>query len=165
MNEYFVSIGRTKKNIKLNSRGILIDEKYFGTPVVNFRKNLIILNVNNRFYKVPFIKKGNGKYNFLLNGHQYETVVRTKLQEKANEFLTKRKDNNNVHEILAPMPGLLLKINKKLGEKVNEGETVAVLEAMKMENEIKSPSNGIIKYIHLKEGMSIEKGIKILTIK
>lgn len=165
MSEYFVSIDNSKKNIRLNSNHILIDGEINEIPKVNFMKNLIILNINYRFYKIPFIKKGNGTYIFLFNGRQYKTIVRTKLQEKANEFLIKQKNNNNVKEIVAPMPGLLLKINKKLGEKVNEGETVAVLEAMKMENEIKAPSSGIIKDIHSKEGTSIEKGVKILTIK
>jgi len=63
------------------------------------------------------------------------------------------------------MPGLLLKILKKGGDKVKKGDAVLILEAMKMENEIRSPVDGTIKAILKKEGVSVEKGEKIIVIR
>ena len=62
------------------------------------------------------------------------------------------------------MPGLLLKIKKKEGDSVEIGESIAVLEAMKMENDILSPATGVIKEIKVKEGASVEKDEIILKI-
>jgi len=62
------------------------------------------------------------------------------------------------------MPGLVLKIFKQVGETVEENEPVVVLEAMKMENEIRSPKKGVIKEIFLKHGSTVEKDAVILTI-
>ena len=62
------------------------------------------------------------------------------------------------------MPGLLLKIKKKEGEHVEIGEPIIVLEAMKMENEIRSPSSGTVTEINFTEGSSVEKDAIILKI-
>jgi biotin carboxyl carrier protein len=62
------------------------------------------------------------------------------------------------------MPGLLKVINVTIGQIVKKGEVIFVLEAMKMENALKSPINGIIKEIHVNEGSAIEKGFVLCTI-
>lgn len=65
--------------------------------------------------------------------------------------------SNVVKELKAPMPGLVLKIEVEVGQSVKEGETLVVLEAMKMENVLKSPSDVIVKSIAVKEGNAVEK--------
>lgn len=62
-----------------------------------------------------------------------------------------------ITEIKAPMPGLILDLKVKLGEEVKKGDTVVVLEAMKMENIIKSPGDGIVKAIKVSLNESVEK--------
>ena len=63
------------------------------------------------------------------------------------------------------MPGMIIKIKKKAGEKVNSGESILILEAMKMENDIRSPISGIIENIKINEGKTVEKGAKLFTIR
>ncbi|NWF49169.1 MAG: hypothetical protein HXY49_01360 [Ignavibacteriaceae bacterium] len=67
-------------------------------------------------------------------------------------------------EIKAPMPGLILKVNKSKGEKVKKGESVLILEAMKMENDLKAGENGIVKDIFVNEGVTVEKGVTLFSI-
>lgn len=62
-----------------------------------------------------------------------------------------------ITEIKAPMPGLILDLKVKLGDEVKKGDTVVVLEAMKMENIIKSPGDGIVKAIKVSLNESVEK--------
>ena len=57
--------------------------------------------------------------------------------------------------VVAPMPGAVVKINCRPGEMVKKGEVIIVLEAMKMENEIHSPMDGLVKEVHVKEGMTV----------
>ena len=64
---------------------------------------------------------------------------------------------SKVHEVKAPMPGLVLKIVANEGDEVKKGDNLIVLEAMKMENMIKSPSDGRIKSIPVQQGDKIEK--------
>lgn len=64
----------------------------------------------------------------------------------------------------APMPGMIIKYNKKVGDTVAEGETVVVIEAMKMENALPSPASGKIKAINFSSGDSVAKGEVLATI-
>jgi oxaloacetate decarboxylase alpha subunit/pyruvate carboxylase subunit B len=60
--------------------------------------------------------------------------------------------------LVAPMPGMIVKYEKKVGDTVNEGETVVILEAMKMENALAAPASGTIKTINYASGDSVAKG-------
>lgn len=73
-------------------------------------------------------------------------------------------DLMNKGNILAPLPGLILKLNVKEGESVHEGQTVAVMEAMKMENEIESPVEGTVKSIYVKEEENVLENALLMTI-
>ncbi|MCE7054038.1 acetyl-CoA carboxylase biotin carboxyl carrier protein subunit [Algoriphagus sp. AGSA1] len=65
--------------------------------------------------------------------------------------------SQSLREIKAPMPGLILDLKVKPGDKVNKGDVVLVLEAMKMENIIKSPGEGVVKVVKVSLHQSVEK--------
>ncbi|MAF77977.1 MAG: hypothetical protein CME60_07425 [Halobacteriovoraceae bacterium] len=67
-------------------------------------------------------------------------------------------------ELLTQMPGKVVKINVEVGQEVQKGDCVLILEAMKMENEIKTAVDGVIKEIHVKEGDALESGVLMLEI-
>lgn len=73
------------------------------------------------------------------------------------------KAKREVRELKAPMPGLVLDIRVSIGEEVQEGKPLIVLEAMKMENMLKSPTSGKIKHIAVKKGDPIEKNALLIT--
>lgn len=66
--------------------------------------------------------------------------------------------------LVTQMPGKIVKIMKKVGDTVAKGETVLILEAMKMENEIKSGADGVIKTINVKEGQALDSGFLMVEI-
>ena len=66
--------------------------------------------------------------------------------------------------ITSPLPGVILSIDVKEGQEVKRGQKVAVLEAMKMENEILSEFDGTISAIHVSKGDSVLEGAKVVTI-
>ena len=65
--------------------------------------------------------------------------------------------------IKAPMPGMIYSLRVSEGDHVKKGDAVLILEAMKMENVIKSPSDGKINKIHVKPGMGVDKGQLLVT--
>lgn len=67
--------------------------------------------------------------------------------------------DENAISIKAPMPGTILSFNVSVGDTVSEGQVLAILEAMKMENELVSPASGKVKSIH------VEKALRLLKIK
>ena len=68
-----------------------------------------------------------------------------------------------VGRVDAPMPGLILEVSVQVGQEVNEGEPLLILEAMKMENVITSPRAGTIKSIEIKKGDAVEKKQLLIT--
>lgn len=66
--------------------------------------------------------------------------------------------------ITSPMPGNILKINVAQGQKVNEGDVLIVLEAMKMENEISATKSGTVAQISVTKGAVVETGTPLVVI-
>jgi biotin carboxyl carrier protein len=66
--------------------------------------------------------------------------------------------------VLAPMPGLVMRVLVTPGEAVLEGQGVAILEAMKMENEIRAPRPGVVKAVHVMAGKAVNQGDALLVV-
>ena len=64
----------------------------------------------------------------------------------------------------APMAGIVLSVNKNVGDAVKKGDILVILEAMKMENEILAPCDGVVKAIHVSSNESVESNQPLLTI-
>ena len=67
-------------------------------------------------------------------------------------------------ELVTHMPGKVVKIEVEKGQEVKKGQTLIVLEAMKMENEIKSGMDGIVKSVHVQEGQVLDEGILMMEV-
>jgi biotin carboxyl carrier protein len=64
----------------------------------------------------------------------------------------------------SPMPGKVVRVLVKQGEQVQEGQGLVVVEAMKMENELKSPKVGVVAELHAQEGQAVEAGAKLAVV-
>ena len=66
--------------------------------------------------------------------------------------------------VCAPMPGTILSVSVHEGDRVKKGDVLAVLEAMKMENEIQAPSDGTVTAVHVSANSSVDTGSPIVTL-
>lgn len=85
-------------------------------------------------------------------------------RQKIKNAQTARFSESGLVKICSPMPGKVLRILVSPGDFVTEGQGLVVVEAMKMENELKSPRNAQIKEVLAKPGDSVEGGALLLTI-
>jgi len=96
---------------------------------------------------------------------QFETQRQKTTLETEPTAITKRPTTTYVSgAVVAPMPGRIVSIKVKKGDRVEEGDILLVLEAMKMENEITAPRKGTIKDIPVKEGASVNRGDPLIII-
>ncbi|MHB1686008.1 MAG: biotin/lipoyl-containing protein [Ignavibacteriaceae bacterium] len=165
MNEIFVAIGDKKKVVKIvgNSK-IILDGKENEYELFSLDSKSFLLNFNKKVYKVSSSKIENDKITILIDGFPFECVVRTALEEKADAIIQQKTVIKHRTEVKAPMPGMILKIKKSPGEKITQGETIIILEAMKMENDLRSPASGVMKEIFVLPGNTVEKGAMLFSI-
>ena len=123
---------------------ILFEDKSYLADVVNFNPSTkeVSIQINNRQYDVLL----KDRYDDLLN-------------QLGLDVAANKKDN----EVKAPMPGQVLDILVRAGDSVNEGDGLIVLEAMKMENIIKSTRDGIIQSVKTKKGSGVEKNTTLIV--
>ena len=97
-----------------------------------------------------------------INNNNYSVRLKDQYDELLQSLGMDGLNNQKESEIKAPMPGRVLDIMLKVGSSVVKGDGVLVLEAMKMENVIKSPTDGVIKKITVVKGQAVEKNEVLL---
>ncbi|MGS2740523.1 acetyl-CoA carboxylase biotin carboxyl carrier protein subunit [Sinomicrobium sp. M5D2P17] len=101
-------------------------------------------------------------YTVRIDGITHRVKISDDIDRLIEEMGFTRNEAEHISEIKAPMPGLVLDIQVKEGQNVLENDILVVLEAMKMENVILSPRDGIIKSIVIQKGTSVDKGQLLL---
>ncbi len=121
-----------------------------------------------------FVRQMAGKYYTSLDSISWKRVAK---QDMPTEMLNVNRvmkmyrgfkpsglSGSNDGELITNMPGKVVKILVNSGDHVSKGDPVVILEAMKMENEIKSPTDGIVKTIYVKEGDALEQGVLMIDL-
>ena len=110
-------------------------------------------------YKTSLLKADfhNKSYRISVNGKPYEIQIADQLDQLVSDMGFELGSARNISHIEAPMPGLILDIQVSEGDTVQEGDALLVLEAMKMENVILSPREGVIKKVAVTKGMAVDK--------
>lgn len=102
-------------------------------------------------------------YEILVGGQRFEIQVE---DERERTLIGSLKGSHTTGEIFvrAPMPGLVLQLPKESGTEVERGETVVILEAMKMENDLATPHKGTIKEVRVSQGQTVNQGDILVVI-
>lgn len=125
---------------------ILYQNKSFNTEVVEL----------NKAEKTCAIK---------VNGNTYKIKVEDQFDQLLKQMGLDNLVTNKVSEIKAPMPGLVLNVMVGEDAEVKKGDNLLILEAMKMENILKSSADGIVKKVLIKQGDKVEKNQVLIQFK
>jgi biotin carboxyl carrier protein len=134
-----------------------------GAPVsldtLVIKDNLLHILHQNISYRVEIVSfsKEEKTASIKVNGHTYSIAIKDRFDDLLHQLGLDNLQSAKVAELKAPMPGLVLSVLVKEGDEVKKGDNVLVLEAMKMENIIKSPADVTIKSIKIKPSDKVEK--------
>jgi len=129
---------------------IINDKKEYNISDVEVESNLISFKADDKIYNI-YCFSDKDKTHLSIDGENYILEL-----EKRKTSKTKKGKQQKGNSVSSPMPGLLVKIPVSVGDKVKSGDTLAIVEAMKMQNELPSPRDGIIKKINGKEGKQVD---------
>ena len=115
--------------------------------------------VNNQSYKVEVedINRLEKKYTVRVNGKTFQVTLKEPLDDLLHEMGMDNALTQKINDLRAPMPGLVVDILVKEGQQIKKGDTVIVLEAMKMENSLKAIADATVKKVVAVKGAAVEK--------
>ncbi len=136
-----------------------IDGEPFAWDIIEVKNGSFHVIKEHTSYNVEVIKADTIKKSFLIrvNGNNYHLHVSDQFDELLKKLGFDNLDAKKINEIKTPMPGMVSDIRVKIGDVVKKGDPLLVLEAMKMENIIKSTTDGIVKKINVTKGLAVEK--------
>ena len=165
MNEFVVTVNDKKKNVRLSGNSLIyIDDKEYNQELYHLSGDTYLLKLDNKIFEISADKIDHERFIISIDGKNFDSLVRTSLQEKAVKLIELKTSAQHKLEVKAPMPGMVLKIIKQAGDEVMQGDSILILEAMKMENDLKAHISGKIQSINVKEGMAVEKGYSLFII-
>lgn len=161
----------------MNPIELEINNHTIRAEIIEQKDHFLKVSINDVVYDLDVMKVENGIYSLLYNGKSIEMQIsngekRNKYQvqhdrqvwdiqivDAETRYMRNRNKGtltNGMNHIFSPMPGKVVNIPVSVGDRVEEGQTVIIISAMKMESEYKSPRKGMIKKILTEEGAKIE---------
>jgi acetyl/propionyl-CoA carboxylase alpha subunit len=133
--------------------------------MIQISHNLFHLIKNNTSYTAEVLNVNRQEKNFIIrvNGNKYTVGLKDKYDDLLKELGIDNTAAIKVKEMKAPMPGLVVEVRVSEGDLVKKGDPLLVLQAMKMENILKSPGETIIKKIHVKKDNTVEKNQLLIS--
>lgn len=161
--EYDLKIGDREHRVsieKLDQGGLLIvkvGDETFTIKAAPIEDGLWSVNDTETDYSVRIVKKSGRNVSLEMNDQELEvTWERVRQQESSVQTTGTGASGPKVKGgVYPPMPGKITEVRVQLGDKINAGDTVCILEAMKMFNELKAPNDGTVKEVNVEPGSNV----------
>ena len=157
--KYFVTIAGREFQVTVDGDQVSVNDQPFvahlssieGTPL----KHLVL---GDRSFTLPFGGAGGGRWTM---GFQGETWVAEVVDERTRHIRSLTgagEEKRSGGQLKAPMPGLVVRVDVVVGQPVRAGAGMVVLEAMKMQNELRAQAEGTVSVVRVQPGQAVEKG-------
>jgi len=142
---------------------VVIGGRELDLDAVHLQGSALSLIARTRSYRCDIDPGKNGQIGVLVGETVYPLEIlderRLRMRRAGGKFTLE-----GPQRIDAPMPGKVTRVLVKVGDQVEEGQGLVVVEAMKMENELKSPKAGKVTELHAVEGAAVESGAKLAVV-
>ncbi len=164
--KYVVDVDGARHDVTLEGGNASLDghelpaqiETVEGTPVR-------IIRLGARVHRVV-VRAGDrrGNYTIWVDGFRHEVDALDERTRAIQDLAAATSGPRGPAPLVAPMPGLVVRVNVAPGEAVTAGMGLVVMEAMKMENELRVTANAVVKAVHVQPGQAVEKGMVLVEL-
>lgn len=159
-----VKVGETEKiSVANNKEGVLLNGELFNGEVVKVGESSYKVYRDTKIFTIDIVEREGKKMKLKVNGVLVDVSVTDHIDQILDKLGMDVSASAAVKDVKAPMPGSILNVIVTEGDEVTQGDQLLVLEAMKMENVIKSPGDGKVSKIHVVEKENVEKNQVLIS--
>ncbi len=152
--------GTTKHVVDLEKDGssykVLLNGQPVDADVILAAPNAVSVILNGAAFEIHIAPALDGTYKLQTGAHEFQADVRDPRWWRGRKQGALNTEGRQ--QLLAPMPGKVIRMLVNAGDEVEAGQGIVVVEAMKMQNEIRSPKRGKVERLHAKEGQAVNAG-------
>jgi pyruvate carboxylase subunit B len=124
-----------------------------------------MVRIGDEVFRVVVEKReGRGRYFLWIDGYRFEVEALDERRRVLRDLTAAAAGPSGPAPILAPMPGLIVRVNVAVGDTVEAGQGVVMMEAMKMENELRATAAGKVRSVEVTPGTAVEKGALLVSL-
>lgn len=162
--KYIVELNGEHHEVEIDGGSVTVDgevvkaalEDVDGTPVR-------LVSIGDEVHRVVSRRgSSRGAYTLWVDGYRFDGEALDERSRAIRDITAASSGPTGPAPVVAPMPGLIVRVNVAVGDEVQAGEGLVVMEAMKMENELRATAAGKVKAINAAPGTAVEKG-KVLV--
>ena len=155
--ELLNTLGDSEATVKINQRDYRI-------KVLRFSTNILEFMINNSYHYAKILSSSTSEVKLLIDGTEIKISKHSKLSEVLEKSLSRVSLVAGVNNLTSQIPGRVVSVLGKQGDSVNKGDSIVVLESMKMQVAVKSHKDGMIKEIKVKQGNTVSRNDIIAVI-
>ena len=163
---YVVDVDGERTTVELSGDEVRIGEEVVHARLVDVEGTPVsLLTIGEQVFRV-IARRGDarGRYALSLDGRRFDVEALDERTRTIRDLSAAGAGSVGPSPLVAPMPGLVVRIAVAVGDGVSAGQGLVVMEAMKMENELRSPSAGIVRAIHVAPGAAVDKGAVLVEL-
>jgi biotin carboxyl carrier protein len=165
--KYSVQLNDQRKTVSIDPDGVRYEN---GAPVHAELSDIEgspvrMVKVGTNVYRVVAEKnQGQGRYTLWIDGYRFDTEALDERTRSSRDISAANAVPVGPAPIIAPMPGLIVRVNVNPGDQVTAGQGIVVMEAMKMENELRATAAGTVRSVEVSPGTAVEKGALLVAL-
>jgi pyruvate carboxylase subunit B len=163
---YLVRVGQTEHEVLLDGEGVHIDGEDVAARVLPIDGTPVqMVTIGNEVHRV-LVRRGaeRGQYTIRLDGYRFDVEALDERTRAIRELSGGQTAATGPAPLVAPMPGLIVRVTAQVGDRGQAGQGVVVMEAMKMENELRAQTPGSVKAVRASPGDTVEKGAVLIEL-
>ena len=164
--KYFVRIGDTEIELSRQGDEVLVNGATTSARLADVEGTPVrMLTVGDEVHRIVVRPAGpRGRYTIWVDGFRHEVEALDERMRAIRELAGASAGPVGPAPLLAPMPGMIVRVNVQVGDRVDPGQGLVVMEAMKMENELRAQATATVKAVLAQPGQAVEKGALLIEL-
>ncbi len=164
--KYYVKVGDVDLEVVVDGDMVTVDGRSYQAQLEAVENTPVqVLRIGDEVHRIVTRHgESRGRYTLWVDGFRLETEALDERARAIRELTGLAAAAAGPAPIVAPMPGMIVRVSAQVGDQVQPGQGLVVMEAMKMENELRATTSGTVRAVLAQPGTAVEKGAVLLEL-